>query len=104
MEMTKNMKKYQEDYAISLSKNQSVKTDSIKRKERLSNIEKEIENWDKFKINSEKTSSGLGKRLESIENDIDSTSKIPEKIAIQKGQLIQSENDTKKNLEEIQKE
>ena len=101
MEMTKNMKKYQEDYAISLSKNQSVKTDSIKRKERLSNIEKEIENWDKFKINSEKTSNGLGKRLESIENDIDTTSKIPEKIAIQKGQLIQSENDTKKKLEEI---
>ena len=101
MEMTKNMKKYQENYAVNLSKSQSIKTDSIKRKERLLNIEKEIESWDKFKTNSEKTSSGLNKRLESIENDINLTSKIPEKIAIQKGQLIQSENDTKKDLEEI---
>ena len=101
MEMTKNMKKYQENYAVTLSKSQSIKTDSIKRKERLLNIEKEIESWDKFKTNSEKTSSGLKKRLESIENDINLTSKIPEKIAVQKGQLIQSENDTKKDLEEI---
>ena len=101
MEMTKNMKKYQENYAVTLSKSQSIKTDSIKRKERLLNIEKEIESWDKFKTNSEKTSSGLKKRLESIENDINLTAKIPEKIAVQKGQLIQSENDTKKDLEEI---
>ncbi len=38
MEMTKNMKKYQENYAVNLSKSQSIKTDSIKRKERLLNI------------------------------------------------------------------
>ena len=101
IEMNASIKKHQEDYAISFSKSQEIKTDSTKRKERLSNIDKEIQNWDRFKINSEKMSTDLIKRLETIENEIELTSKLPEKIAIQKGQLIQSEIDTKSSFSEI---
>ena len=37
-----------EDYASSFGKNQSIKNDSIKRKERIKNIDLEVENWRKL--------------------------------------------------------
>ena len=44
----------QEKYALSLGKNESMKNDSIKRKERIKNIDLELENWKNLKTNSEK--------------------------------------------------
>ena len=35
----------QEKYASSFGKNESIKSDSIKRKERIKNIDQELENW-----------------------------------------------------------
>ena len=37
-----------------LEKNEFIKSDSIKRKERIANIDVELENWKNLKINSEK--------------------------------------------------
>ena len=44
----------QEDYATSYGKNETIKGDSIKRKERIKNIDLELENWKNLKINSDK--------------------------------------------------
>ena len=44
----------QEDYAMYFGKNETIKSDSIKRKERIRNIDQELENWKDLKLNSEK--------------------------------------------------
>ena len=44
----------QEEYAESYGKNKSIQSDSIKRKERIKNIDVELENWRNLKSNSEK--------------------------------------------------
>ena len=47
----------QEEYhkkSIYFGKNETIKSDSIKRKERISNIDQELENWKDLKLNSEK--------------------------------------------------
>ena len=44
----------QEEYAIYFGKNETIKSDSIKRKERIKNIDVELENWRNLKSNSEK--------------------------------------------------
>ena len=35
---------------LHLSKHQSIKTETIKRQERIKNIDTEIQNWQEFKI------------------------------------------------------
>ncbi len=49
----------QEEYAQKYGKNKSIESDSIKRKERIKNIDVELENWRNLKINSEKMISEL---------------------------------------------
>jgi len=44
----------QDLYAGSLSKNQSIKSDGIKRKERTTNIDSEINRWQNLNLNTEK--------------------------------------------------
>ena len=41
-------------YAESYSKNQNIKKESVKRKERINIIEKEVESWKNLLTNSEK--------------------------------------------------
>ena len=43
-----------ENYATNYSKNETVRSDSIKRKERIKNIDIELENWKALKINLKK--------------------------------------------------
>ena len=43
----------QEEYAEKYGKNKSIESDSIKRKERIKNIDVELENWRNLKTNSE---------------------------------------------------
>ena len=52
--MSQNIKQLQEKYADAYSKNQSIKNESIKRKERIKTIETEIESWKNLLSNSEK--------------------------------------------------
>ena len=54
----------QEKYANAFSKNQSIKADSIKRQERIKNIDTEIQNWKNLKFNSEKMSKELHERTD----------------------------------------
>ena len=94
----------QEDYATSFGKNESIKGDSIKRKERIKNIDFELENWKNLKINSDKMISELNDRREKIQLEINENQKNPQKIATQKGQNIQNLENTKKRNEELAEE
>ncbi len=94
----------QEEYAISYGKNESIKSDSIKRKERIKNIDLELENWKNLQSNSEKMSLELNERKDKIKLEIDENQKNPEKIATSKGQNIQNLEDTKKRGEELKLE
>src|SRR6056300_404093 len=92
----------QEKYATTYGKNESIKSDSIKRRERIKNIDVELENWKNLKTNSDKMITELNERKEKIK--IQENQKNPEKIATTKGQNIQNIENTKKRSEELDEE
>ena len=94
----------QEQYASTYGKNESIKSDSIKRRERIKNIDIELENWKNLKNNSEKMIKELNERKNKIKIEIDENQKNPEKIATNKGQNIQNIENTKKRSEELNEE
>ena len=94
----------QEEYAEKYGKNKSIQSDSIKRKERIKNIDVELENWRNLKANSEKMMSELNERKNKIQLEISENQKNPEKIATSKGQNLQNLENTKKRNEEIEQE
>ncbi len=94
----------QEEYAEKYGKNKSIQSDSIKRKERIKNIDIELENWRSLKTNSEKMISNLGERRSKIKIEVDENQKNPERIATSKGQNLQNLENTKKRNEEIESE
>ena len=94
----------QEEYAIYFGKNESIKSDSIKRKERINNIDQELENWKDLKLNSEKMILDLTERRKKLSNELEESQKNPEKIAISKGQNLQNLENTKKQSEELEVE
>ena len=102
--LTNKIKAAQEKYAFALSKNESIKTETIKRKERISNIDTEIQNWNNLKFNSEKMSKELYERVNVIKVELDNISKLPEAIAVKKGQLMQNIYDTENKKQELSKE
>ncbi len=91
----------QEEYAEKYGKNKSIQSDSIKRKERIKNIDIELENWRNLKSNSEKMISELDERKNKIGLEVNENQKNPERIATSKGQNIQNLENTKKRNEEI---
>ncbi len=94
----------QEEYAEKYGKNKSIESDSIKRKERIKNIDIELENWRNLKINSEKMISELNERTNKIKLEIIENRKNPERIATIKGQNLQNMENIKKRNEEIENE
>ena len=92
----------QEEYASTYGKNESIKSDSIKRKERIKNIDIELENWKNLKSNSEKMLLELNGRKYKIKSELDENQTNPEKIATTKGQNIQNLENTKKRGEELE--
>ena len=94
----------QEKYASIYGKNESIKSDSIKRRERIKNIDVELENWKSLKTNSDKMIKELNERKNKIKNEISENQKNPEKIATTKGQNIQNIENTKKRSEELDEE
>tara|TARA_B100000959_G_scaffold131325_1_gene137678 strand:+ start:1326 stop:3764 length:2439 start_codon:yes stop_codon:yes gene_type:complete len=92
----------QEEYAIYFGKNETIKSDSIKRKERIKNIDQELENWKDLKLNSEKMILKLAERRRKISIELEESQKNPEKIAISKGQNLQNLENTKKQNEELE--
>jgi len=94
----------QEKYASIYGKNESIKSDSIKRRERIKNIDVELENWKSLKSNSDTMINELNKRKSKIKTEINENQKNPEKIATTKGQNIQNVENTKKRSEELDEE
>ncbi len=94
----------QEKYASNYGKNETIKSDSIKRRERIKNIDVELENWKNLKTNSDKMINELSQRKEKIKIEIEDNQKNPEKIATTKGQNIQNIENTKKRAEELDEE
>ncbi len=103
-QLVKKITLSQEEYAEKYGKNKSIESDSIKRKERIKNIDVELENWRNLKTNSEKMISELNDRKNKIKLEISDNQKNPEKIATSKGQNLQNLENIKKRNEEIEKE
>jgi len=103
-QLVKKITLSQEQYAEKFGKNKSIESDSIKRKERIKNIDVELENWRSLKINSEKMISELDDRKNKIRNEISENQKNPERIATSKGQNLQNLENIKKRNEEIESE
>ena len=85
-----NCKAIIEEYANSFSKNQNIKKESTKRKERINNIDTEIESWRNLLVNSEKMIIQLGSRKEKLNVRLSELEKKPNLNAEKKGQI--SEN------------
>ena len=94
----------QEEYAEKYGKDKSIQSDSIKRKERIKNIDIELENWRNLKSNSEKMNSELSDRKSKLLLELSDNQKNPERIATSKGQNLQNLENTKKRNEEIESE
>ena len=85
-----NIKKLQETYADSYSKNQSIKQESLKRNERIKTIEIEIKSWKNLLTNSEKMASQLDERKNKLLNKLTELEKQPQTQAEKKGQVSES--------------
>ncbi len=103
-QLVKKITLSQEEYAEKFGKNKSIESDSIKRKERIKNIDLELENWGSLKSNSGKMISELNNRKNKLVLEINENQKNPERIATTKGQNLQNLENIKKRNEEIEKE
>ena len=93
-----------EKYASMFGKNESIHENSLKRKDRIKNIDLELENWKDLKLNSEKMLIRLNERKRDIEKEIEENQKNPEKLAISKGQNLQNLENTEKSNNETESE
>ncbi len=103
-ELVKSITSSQEEYAEKFGKDKSIQSDSIKRKERIKNIDVELENWRSLSSNSEKMTSELTERKNKLVLELNENQKNPERIATSKGQNLQNLENTKKRNEEIENE
>ena len=76
-----------EEYANSYSKNQNIKKDSIKRNERISIIDNEIESWKNLLSNSEKMVNELSERKNKLNTQLNKLDNQPKFQAEKKGQI-----------------
>jgi chromosome segregation protein len=102
--LVKNITASQEEYAEKYGKDRSIQSDSIKRKERIKNIDVELENWRNLRTNSERMASELSERKNKLLLELNENQKNPERIATSKGQNLQNLENTKKRNEEIENE
>ena len=103
-QLVKKITSSQEEYAERYGKDKSIQSDSIKRKERIKNIDVELENWRNLKSNSEKMISELNDRKDKVKLELTENQKNPERIATSKGQNLQNLENTKKRNDEIETE
>jgi len=101
-QLVKSITSSQEEYAEKFGKDKSIQSDSIKRKERIKNIDVELENWRNLRSNSEKMTSELTDRKNKLLSELNENQKNPEQIAINKGQNLQNLENTKKDSEELE--
>ena len=103
-QLVKKITSSQEEYAEKYGKDRSIQSDSIKRKERIKNIDVELKNWRNLKSNSEKMNAELSSRKIKLFLELNDNQKNPERIATSKGQNLQNLENTKKRNEEIENE
>ena len=82
-----NCKSIIEEYADSYSKNQNIKKESVKRNERISVIDKEIESWKNLLSNSEKMVNELTVRKNKLNLQLEKLDSQPKLQAEKKGQI-----------------
>ena len=82
-----NCKMIIEEYADSFSKNQNIKKESVKRSERISIIDKEIESWKNLLSNSEKMVTELSERKNKLNSQLEKLDNQPKLQAEKKGQI-----------------
>ena len=82
-----NCKLVIEEYADSYSKNQNIKKESVKRNERISVIDKEIESWKNLLSNSEKMVNELTERKNKLNLQLEKLDSQPKLQAEKKGQI-----------------
>ncbi len=104
------IKKMQDGYAETYSKNQNIKKESVKRNERIKIIDQEIESWKNLLNNSEKMSVELNERKNKQNLKLNELEKQPQTQAEKKGQISEnlriSEKEKNENeilIEEIDK-
>ena len=79
-----------QSYAEDYSKNQNVKNESIKRSERIENIDKEIDSWKKLLLKSQDTIKQLLTRKNKNLKQLEILENKPKSQAEKKGQLTES--------------
>ncbi len=84
-----NCKLVIEEYADTYSKNQNIKKESIKRNERVSVIDKEIESWKNLLSNSEKMVNELTERKNKLSSQLNTLDNQPKLQAEKKGQITE---------------
>ena len=82
-----NCKNIIEEYANYYSKNQNIKKESVKRNERISIIETEIESWKNLLTNSEKKIYELTERKDNLALQLDKLENQPKLQAEKRGQI-----------------
>ncbi len=82
-----NFKIIIEEYADSYSKNQNIKNESIKRKERIDIIDQEIKSWKNLLSNSEKMVAELSDRKNKLNSQLEKLDNQPKLQAEKKGQI-----------------
>ena len=100
-ELTNKIKLSQEKYASALSKHHSIQTETVRRQARIKNIDIEIQNWKNLKFNSEKMAKELLSRVDKIKVEIENIAKLPETIAIKKGQLMENTSTTENEKQSL---
>ena len=100
-ELTNKIKLSQEKYASALSKHHSIQTETVRRQARIKNIDIEIQNWKNLKFNSEKMTKELLNRINKIKAEIENIAKLPETIAIKKGQLMENTSTTENEKQSL---
>ena len=91
-----------EAYADSYSKNQNIKNESIKRKERIEIIDTEIESWKNLLMNSEKMVNQLNERKNKLSDQLNTLEQKPQTQAEKKGQISESLRSAEKENKENQ--
>ena len=102
--LNQKIKISQENYATAYSKNQTIKSESIKRQERIKNIGEEIKNWKNLNSNSEKMMNELKTRKEKISKNLINLDKLPQNISLEKGQTLQNIKITEQEKIKIEEE
>ena len=91
----------QEKYASRFGKYDLVKQEAIKRKERLSNIDKEVKNWRDLKDNSSNKLEELKDKLKMLENNLETEDDRPRQIAEKRGSYQQNIKNIEEDIKNI---